>query len=361
MKLACCHIKLITGLILLLTQCGNPASVNLDVEAVPFKKLSDYHFFKGDLAQLTPNGGVWPYEVITPLFSDYAEKARFVWVPKGSPAKLLLEDENFEFPSGAVLIKNFFYYSDARLPEKGRQIIETRLLVKRKHQWDALTYIWNQSQTEAYLEITGDIKELSWINKAGQRTKISYVIPNKNQCKGCHEYKQQLQPIGPKIRYLNRDFSYSNGTRNQLVQWQEVGILTGTIDHPEDLPAVAAWNDTKALLQDRALAYLEINCGICHSENGPAYISGLYLTTQQQDPAHLGICKSPVSAGSGSGGRKYDIVPGHPESSILLYRMETVKPGEMMPELGRTVVHQEGVQLIREWIASLDGNCPSSL
>lgn len=352
---------LLLVLAMLQTQCRESLAVRLDIEAAPYPKLSDYGFFRGDLSQLTPNQGVLPYDVITPLFSDYAEKARFVWVPQGRSAKMGHIDETFEFPPGAVLIKNFFYYLDARFPEKGRQIIETRLLIKRKDQWDALTYIWNESQEEAYLEIAGDVTELSWTNEAGRDLEVSYVIPNKNQCKGCHEYKQQLQPIGPKIRLLNKNFTYSHGTFNQLVQWQQEGILEALKDPPSELPAVAAWDDPGALLQDRALAYLEINCGICHSENGPAYISGLYLTTLQKDPAHLGICKSPVSAGSGSGGHQYDIVPGRPQASILLYRMQTLNPGEMMPELGRTVVHHEGVELIRNWIASLEGDCPSSL
>ncbi len=344
--------------VLLATQCNS--TVRLDPEQ-PFKKLSDYQFFTGDIKSLTPNDRVLPYDIITPLFSDYAEKARFVWIPPGKQARVVNMDETFEFPVGSVLIKNFYYYHDIRDPQQGRQIIETRLLIHRDRGWDALTYVWNQEQTEAHLEIAGDVQQVSWIDSQGRENSTSFIIPNKNQCKGCHEYKKELTPIGPKVKHLNRQFDYPSGNMNQLSMWQSSGILEEMEQQPGQLPQIAAWDDSKEALDKRALAYMEINCGICHSEQGPAYISGLYLHTGTTNPNHLGFCKSPVSAGSGSGGHRYDVVPGRPDQSILLYRMRSLNPGEMMPELGRTVVHTEGVELIREWIASLNGGCPESL
>jgi hypothetical protein len=57
-----------------------------------------------------------------------------------------------------------------------------------------------------------------------------------------------------------------------------------------------------------------------------------------------------VAAGRGSGSLRYDIVPGHPNQSILLYRMKTNDPAIAMPEIGREQIHEEGVALIEEWI-----------
>lgn len=65
--------------------------------------------------------------------------------------------------------------------------------------------------------------------------------------------------------------------------------------------------------------------------------------------------KPPVAAGRGSGGFAYDIVPGDPDQSILLYRLNSTDPGIMMPELGRWTIYQEGVALIRAYIESLGG------
>jgi len=352
---------LLLGVLIVAYGCNSKSPVQLDAAHDPYEKLSDYQFFSGELHKLNPSEGVLPYEVITPLFSDYAEKARFVWIPQGTSAKVADLDESFEFPIGAVLIKNFYYYNDARSPELGKQLIETRLLINRESGWDALTYVWDELQTEAYLEIAGEVRKVNWIDHRGEPKNTTFIIPNKNQCKGCHEYKKELQPIGPKVRNLNKPYGYNDGQMNQLEKWQQLGYLEKIKETSDELPRVANWKDQDALLDYRALAYLEINCGICHGEHGPAYISGLYLTTLTKDLNHLGICKSPVSAGSGSGGHKYDIVPGKPEKSILVYRMGSLNPGEMMPELGRTMVHTEGVELIKEWIASMEGDCPVSL
>ena len=350
-----------TVVLMVIVGCNSETSVKLDLEKPPFEKLSQYRFFKGDLNQLNPNNGVLPYELITPLFSDYAEKARFVWMPEGTAAKIGNIDESFEFPQGAVLIKNFYYYRDVRSPEQGKQLVETRLLINKQSGWDALTYVWDAQQADANLEIAGDMRMVNWIDHRGEPKSTNFIIPNKNQCKGCHEYKKVLQPIGPKVRHLNKEFTYQDGPMNQLLKWEQLGYLESINTSTTDLPKIASWEDQEALLNDRALAYLEVNCGICHSEHGPASISGLFLTTLTTELNHLGICKSPVSAGNGSGGHQYDIVPGKPDKSILVYRMESLNPGEMMPELGRTMVHTEGVELIREWIASLEGSCPESL
>lgn len=324
----------------------------------PFERLSQYGFFQGDLNDLIPSRGVLPYDLVTPLFSDYAEKARFVWMPEGTSAELIQEEETFSFPQNAVLIKNFYYPLDARNLQLGKQMIETRLLIRRDQGWEAWSYIWNDAQSDAILDIAGDVKPVTWLDERGQKRQVSFIIPNKNQCKGCHEYQKQLRPIGPKVRHLNKVFAYEDGEKNQLMKWQEKGYLKGLTADFTQYFTVADWENPQALLNERALAYLEINCGICHSEHGPAGVSGLFLTTSQQDPNHLGVCKSPVSAGSGSGGRDYDIVPGNADGSILLYRMESLDPGAMMPELGRSMVHEEGVALIREWIDSMEGECP---
>ena len=104
----------------------------------------------------------------------------------------------------------------------------------------------------------------------------------------------------------------------------------------------------------RARSWLDINCGHCHSSQGPANTSGLFLDIHQTDPYKFGILKPPVAAGRGSGDRAYDIVPGKPDQSILVYRMEENDPGIRMPEIGRTIAHKEGLQLIKDWIKEME-------
>ena len=101
----------------------------------------------------------------------------------------------------------------------------------------------------------------------------------------------------------------------------------------------------------RAHAYLDINCGHCHNRRGPADTSGLALDASETSRVALGLCKSPIAAGRGTGDRRFAIVPGQPDESITVYRMGSTEPGSMMPELGRSLAHDAGVELIRRWIA----------
>ena len=162
-----------------------------------------------------------------------------------------------------------------------------------------------------------------------------------------------MRPIGPKVRNLNRDFAYREGTENQLAHWGRRGALAGAPD-PAAAPRLAVWDDPKSgTLDARARAWLEINCAHCHNPDGPARNSGLDLLASQRNPTAFGINKPPVAAGIGSGGLAFDIVPGQPDKSILVYRIASTHPGIMMPELGKRLVHEEGVALIREWIAAM--------
>jgi hypothetical protein len=155
---------------------------------------------------------------------------------------------------------------------------------------------------------------------------------------------------------LNRAIEGIAPGLNQLAHWQQLGILKQNTTAVEP-PRLAAWQDETQDLNDRARSYLEINCGHCHSSTGAGDTSGLYLDIGTSNAVRLGECKLPIAAGQGTGGNRYAIVPGEPEHSILVYRMQTRDPGAMMPELGRSLVHTQGVQLISDWVASLTGDC----
>ena len=320
---------------LLQTGCSKDVRTHLN-EPYP-KKLSAWKLFTGNPADLMPNQGVIPYDLNTPLFTDYATKRRFVWMPAGRPATYK-SDDTFDFPPGTILSKTFSY-PDAQGKER---LIETRLLVNASGGWVALPYVWNAAQTEGTLDINADPVDVKWKN-----TNIHYVIPNSNQCKECHDQNKVTGPIGPKARHLNRD--------NQLAHWTQIGYLQGA---PEQAPKQPVWNDpSTGSLAERARAYLEVNCAHCHSPGGSASNTGLYLTDLETDPMRIGFCKTPVAAGKASADMLFDAIRGHPELSILVHRMASDEPKIMMPEIGRTIVHQEGVALIRSWLASLEGDC----
>lgn len=313
----------------------------------PYRRLSTYGFFEGEMAQLDPSEKLIPYQPASSLFTDYAMKSRFVMIPEGEKA-LLIEDE-IELPKGSILVKNFYYPEDYRKPEGDRRIIETRLMIHEEKGWQSYPYIWNEEQTDAVLKIVGGETEVRFIDKNGKDQVINYLVPNKNQCKSCHNKNEVLAPIGIQPKHLNNDLKYESGTENQLDHWTKLGKLEG-FTGKDNHPSVINYEDQSQALDDRAMAYLDINCSHCHRAEGPASTSGLFLTFDQKDPLKLGINKTPVAAGKGSGKFKFDIVPGHGDQSILTYRMNSTEVGIAMPEIGRTTVHAEGVELIKEWI-----------
>jgi uncharacterized repeat protein (TIGR03806 family) len=319
-------------------------------DTAPKTRLSDYGFFTGGMSALAPAPRVFAYEVNAPLFSDYAEKARFLFLPEGE--KMTCTDSlTLDFPNGSVLIKNFFYFQDAAHPDNGRRILETRLLLKEEKGWKALEYIWNDEQTDATLEVAGANFPVQWTDISGKKRSIQYIAPNLNQCKGCHSYDGRFIPLGATIRQLNQ----YPASGNQLLSWQQSGL----IDLPSGFdvssaPRLADYRQASTdNIEDRARAYLDANCGHCHNPHGPANTSGMFLHIGEHNPERLGVDKAPVAAGRGSGNRKFGIVPGKPNESILIFRMESDGPGIRMPELGRQLPHQEGLDLIKTWIKEM--------
>lgn len=316
------------------------------------EKLSGFALFKGPLQDQIPADDVLPYSLNSPLFSDYAHKLRFIKMPKGIKVNYN-PDSVLQFPIGTVIAKTFYYKNDERNEAKGRRLMETRVLVHEVKGWKALPYIWNNEQTEATLEVAGGSESVAWIDELGKKKSLEYVIPNMNQCKGCHEKQGIMTPIGPSARQLNGEFSYGNGTHlNQLTYWKQKNAIDN-LPKPTEIPKMPAYSDLNASLDLRAKAYLDINCAHCHNPKGPAQSSGLFLHWDNLNKTSFGFMKTPVAAGRGSGNLSYDIVPGKPEESILAYRMHSLDPGIMMPELGRVLSHKEGVDLIANWIKSL--------
>ena len=328
--------------------------MNFDVSSVPYQTLSEYNFYEGSLDNLEPVNSVLPYDLITPLFTDYAFKSRFIVLPEGGRITYVNEDI-FDFPVGTIFIKTFYYPSDFRVPEANWNVIETRLLVHTPEGWTGYPYIWNNEQTDAYLEIAGGRQNVSWIDKMGISQSVHYRIPNFNMCKDCHVIDNVFQPIGPKPRILNCDNTYEGTLQNQLGKMIEWNIVEN-MPPLESIPITAEWDNNHYSLNDRARAYLDMNCAHCHNSKGPANTSGLFLEYHEKDRKKLGVLKPPIAAGRGSGGLSFNIVPGKPNESIFIFRMESTDPGILMPESGRKMVHKEGVALIRNWIESMGEN-----
>lgn len=339
--------------------CGDKRdSAGFDIDQPFCEKLSTYALF-ADTARQIPAEGVLPFTVATTLFADRADKDRFIVLPSGGTMGWR-DSEALELPVGSVLVKTFRFPRDARDASRPQQLIETRLLVRRAKSWEGAAYIYDRNG-EAKLAIEGGQVPIDWIDASGVAQHQEYLVPNKNQCKNCHEEVEgTMSPLGPKARHLNRPGAPHGGddgvVANQLQHWIDLGALTGAPPAAQWPRSAVAFDPASGTLDQRARTWLDINCAHCHNPRGAARTSGLDLSLTAT-PANLGICKPPVATGRGSAGRQYDIVPGKPDESIIMARLESTEPEIKMPELGRTLVDTQGVALIREWITAMPGAC----
>lgn len=311
--------------------------------------LSDYGLFDtlNSMDIITQSSGI-KYELNSALFTDYSDKNRFIFLPSNSTIEY--QDLNtFVFPVNSVIVKVF----SLKQTQKNK-IIEIRLLIKRESGWIFLPYIWLDEKQDAFLYRNG-LQLQTDVMQSNTPHSFNYQIPSHANCGECHQTKDgngeiSFQPIGPKARHLNKIIEYQGSFINQLSLWQEKGWL---INLPSDVTSIDTapnWRDDSINLQDRAKAYLDINCAHCHNQNGSAALSGLRLEYWRKSISHAhGVCNS--SHGWRGGG--FDIWPGRGEISSIPIRMRHVDAKDRMPPIGRSLVDEEAAQLVSDWIDTL--------
>ena len=335
-----------------LSTCSAPGTTDY-VSGLP-PRLSNLCLMVPGGGAVQPKAGVVPYELNTPLFSDYALKTRMFFAPPGSHVAYDASAA-LDLPVGSIVAKTFAFAPDLRTPDAGAYLVETRVLVRTATGWQGGAYVWSADQKDADLTPGGQVKDISFVDPSGTAQHASYLVPSVNECSRCHDNAGDgaNHLLGPTVRNLNRTHDYGNGPENQIAHLAGTGLLQGA-PSPEAAPRLPVWNDpSSGTLDQRARAWLEVNCAHCHNPNGLGSPYGLDLYASVTDPVAIGTCKDPVAAGPGAGGRPYDIVPGNPGNSILTYRLASTTPGVAMPQIGRSVVHSESLQLITDWIAQM--------
>ncbi|AEA43365.1 hypothetical protein [Fluviicola taffensis] len=318
--------------------------VSVDLTTVPYSKLSDYRFFEGDLKNQTPAEKVIPYEPASGLFTDYAHKKRFIWMPTGTSASYVNDGDVLNLPVGAALIKTFYY--DNVQPAGSTRIIETRIMIRKSSGWIFANYVWNTQQTEAYLDLNGSTTNVSWIQN-GQTKSTAYRIPNETECKTCHKINDLPIPIGIKPQNLNIDYPYQSGIQNQLEKLIAVGYLQNTL--PGNIVSTVNYMDQTKTVDERFRSYVDINCAHCHAEGKHCSYRPMRLAfSETSDPINLGLCVEPDDDIDPA--YVYIIKPNDKNRSMMHFRLGSTVPSIRMPLLGRTIVHEEGLQLLEEWI-----------
>lgn len=334
--------------------------VVLNLAEVPYANLSQYKFFKSEIKNQLPSYGVIPFKPASELFTDYALKSRFVWLPNGTKATYTSDADVLKLPVGSALIKTF-YYNNVQ-PSNSTKIIETRVMIKKTEEneetdgWIFAEYVWNTDQTDAILQTQGTTISISWIDQNSTPQNIDYKIPSTNDCKTCHDINGKSRPIGIKPQNLNTTFPYSTGTKNQLSKWIEFGYLENNL--PSTIVSAVDYKDTSKSLDLRVRSYFDINCAHCHQVGGNAeYMKTIRMAfNETADSSKMGVCIAGDIEVPGIVHGKI-VSPNNTSESTILYLLTTNQPNLRMPRIGRSIAHLEGIQLVTEWINSLPP-CP---
>ncbi len=289
--------------------------------------LSDLNVYIGNLSnlQISPYG--FEYDLHSQLFSDYATKQRFFILPNGET--LTYDGEGLPiFPNNSIIVKTFYYNIDDRTPSLGQRIIETRLLIKVNGTWETGDYKWNDEQTEATLDLNGSIVPVNWINTDGNTQFVDYEIPSNTDCFTCHQSSGTMTPIGPKMRNINFNFNGFNQIQNLINN----NAITGITD-PSTVNLLPKWNDPLATLDERARAYMDINCAHCHSQGGSCEEAS-DLRLNYETPYEESLISQ--------------------RRNSILTRIQNTIPEYGMPLIGTTILHDQGVDLLIEYLNSLE-------
>jgi len=297
-----------------------------DVVAEFRTNLSELNLFIGNLEELNITAKAFEYNLSTTLFSDYAHKQRIIALPNG--AKMEYNGDGLPiFPESSVIAKTFYYNNDERDLSLGRQIIETRVLIKIDGAWQSGNYRWNNTQTEATLDLEGRTLPISWIDAEGNSNSTNYNVPSDAQCFTCHASYQRLTPIGPKLRNLNFEINGINQLQ-QFINDQKLDGLTSITN----VTSVPNWKNISEPLEDRARAYMAINCAHCHIPGG---------FCDEQSTLNLAYDTS------------FENSNIFERQNSINSRISTYLPGVSMPYIGTTLLHNEGVELLQDYLNTL--------
>ena len=290
---------------------------------------------------LVPNSALISYDLNAPLWSDNAEKQRWMRLPNNGKITVT-STHDWTFPIGSVLVKNF------KIQNK---LIETRLFVRHDNgDWAGYTYEWNNNETDATL--------LPSEGKSKVVANQTWSYPSRSQCVQCHT-PQAGFTLGPETAQLNMDLPTHSLTQspNQLTELANMNIFAnGNFSDPTALPKLAFINDESQTKHWRARSYLYSNCAMCHQPGGPGRgpEDFRYTNTDAQINA---INVDPAVDDLGINDGKL-IFPGQPNKSIMSLRMHSLDSEVRMPSLGTTIVDEGATDIVDQWITSLASPAP---
>lgn len=325
MKMISQKLLLLLAVLGTIIACQDDGLLSADNNTDFHQQLSAYDIYTGELHELNANASYIPYELSSSLFNDHAEKQRLISLPIGGAPMKKIDDGLPEFPDGTIIVKTFFYYNDVRDRTKGKKVVETRLLIKKAGQWNVGTYLWDDNQKDAQLVTSGFNKMVNFIDAEGAPQVIAYQLPSNRACASCHNVNEVLSPIGPKLRNLNIAIPGPTGGVNQLSRFQGLALLD--LFDVNTIGTMPDYHDTSFSLEERARAYMDINCAHCHDAKGSSPDLNMFYSYA------LSLEDTKIMD------HKESIISNMIEGS--------------MPQIGTSVIDEEGAKLIEAYINSL--------
>ncbi|WP_339617622.1 discoidin domain-containing protein [uncultured Gilvimarinus sp.] len=311
-----------------------------------------------DAANMVPTQNLIPFKPNTKLWSDRALKSRWISIPTGQQIGWD-EKEFWEFPAGTVAVKHF------ELPLVGddgsvTKRLETRLIVMQENgKVYGLTYKWRADNSDADLLTTEVLEDINVTDANGNSWTQTWAYPSPTQCIDCHNAGSS-QILGMNTRQLNSDYSYAGGTENQLVHFNNLNLFNPAFNNAQvdTFDRMVAIGDTSATLEKRVKSYLDANCSHCHGTgNGGSQWDARFNTP---------LAEMQIVSELTTGIRNYEnyygiadaevVTPGAPHESVLYIRDKSENPDDRMPPLGRALEHTEYIDVLEQWIESLEGN-----
>ncbi len=298
----------------------------------------------GDLAALTPQPGVVPYDLNVPFWSDGALKRRWFSIPDLTAQMGFNRDGNWQFPAGSVWVKHFDLELTNGVPASRRRL-ETRFIVKTTNDLYGVTYRWDDTQKNATLVPEVGLDETFVIHDGSTvRTQV-WHYPGRAECLTCHTAVGG-GALGFNTPQLNRDFDSGDGLENQILALNRAGYFSSPATGLQTLRALVPATDRTASAEARVRSYLAANCSQCHQPGGPTTAA---FDTRIATPTSLaGLINGHLNV-SGGGDAFHVISPGAPEASEMLERISK-RGSEQMPPLASNVVDTNAVALLTEWI-----------
>lgn len=287
------------------------------------------------------NAGVIPYSVNAPGWNDHATADRFLAIP-GDQKISVSGNASWNLPNGSVVIQTLSMAGDGD-PVR----IETRLMVRQQNEWAGYSYRWNETQTDADLVAKSGV-DLQLPGPTGES--IDWHIPSRSECLSCHSRAANFV-LGLNNRQMHRKHTYGKVEAKQLATLHHIGLLDSAPD--PDVEVLSNPYDTTLSLQSRARSYLDVNCACCHINAGGGNARMLLEFDRELEKMEL-VSARPQHA-SFQIGNAMIVAPGQPDRSVLLTRISRRGAGQMPPLSSRNV-DQSGVDLLRNWIASLPRN-----